>query len=172
VDIAGREVAKATGSAQGAEIAGAESAYRTATQTLQNIDAVLKHPSIRMGTGVTSALNAIPGTSGYDFSLRVDQLKGQAFLQAFNTLKGAGAISEVEGAKATAAIARLNTRLGTADFKAAVQELHDIVAGAQERAKAKMPAPATPPSAPQASPQGGASAPQRFNWNPETGKVE
>jgi len=160
IDIAGKQVAIA----KGAEIAGAESAYRTATQTLQNIDGVLKHPSIGMGTGMTSALNAIPGTSGYDFSLRVDQLKGQAFLQAFNTLKGAGAITEVEGTKATAAIARLNTRLSTADFKAAVQELRDIVAGAQERAKAKMPIPGS-----------GASAeppPAVRRFNPETGKLE
>jgi soluble lytic murein transglycosylase-like protein len=163
IDIAGRERQGVVGKKEGTEIAGAESAYSIATQTLQNIDGVLKHPSIGMGTGMTSALNAIPGTSGYDFSLRVDQLKGQAFLQAFNTLKGAGAISEIEGTKATAAIARLNTRLSTADFKAAVQELRDIVAQAQERAKAKMPEPpavagAGPSTAPSSVPIPGSGA--------------
>lgn len=163
IDVAGKASAAEVGKAAGTESAGAESAYRTATQTLQNIDGVLNHPGIRMGTGMSSVLNAIPGTDGYDFALRVEQLKGQAFLQAFNTLKGGGAITEAEGAKATAAIARLNTRLGTADFKTAVQELRDIVAAAQERAKAKMPAPAAAPGA----------APNRtFTWNPQTGELE
>lgn len=174
IDIAGRERQEVVGKQQGTEIAGAESAYRTATQTLQNIDGVLKHPSIGMGTGMTSVLNAIPGSSGYDFSLRVDQLKGQAFLQAFESLKGGGQITEAEGRKATEAIARLNTRLSTADFKAAVQELRDIVARAQERATAKMPAPpAAPGAVPGAAPQvGGEGQPRVRRFNPETGELE
>ena len=127
-----------------------------------------------MGTGMTSALNAIPGSSGYDFSLRVDQLKGQAFLQAFESLKGAGQITEAEGRKATEAIARLNTRLSTADFKVAVQELRDIVARGQERAKAKMTAPpAAPGAVPGAAPQvEGEGQPRVRRFNPETGNLE
>ena len=174
IDIAGRNRQEVVGKQEGTEIAGAESAYRTATQTLQNIDGVLKHPSIGMGTGMTSALNAIPGSSGYDFSLRVDQLKGQAFLQAFESLKGAGQITEAEGRKATEAIARLNTRLSTADFKVAVQELRDIVARGQERAKAKMTAPpAAPGAVPGAAPQvEGEGQPRVRRFNPETGNLE
>lgn len=174
IDIAGRNRQEEVGKQQGTEIAGAESAYRTATQTLQNIDGVLKHPGIRMGTGMSSVLNAIPGSDGYDFSLRVDQLKGQAFLQAFESLKGGGQITEAEGRKATEAIARLNTRLSTADFKVAVQELRDIVARAQERATAKMPAPpAAPGAVPGAAPQvGGEGQPRVRRFNPETGKLE
>jgi hypothetical protein len=39
----------------------------------------------------------------------LDQIGGAAFLTAFETLKGGGQITEVEGEKATNAIARLST---------------------------------------------------------------
>ena len=42
----------------------------------------------------------IPGSDHTRFGARVAQLEGQAFLQAFESLKGAGQISEIEGEKA------------------------------------------------------------------------
>lgn len=65
----------------------------------------------------------------------VDQLKGQTFLTAFQQLRGGGAITEVEGTKGEAAIARLNQAQDTKDFEAALKELRAIVATGLERAK-------------------------------------
>lgn len=76
-------------------------------KTLDAFDepAVKSQASAAVGFG--GFLPTIPGVNS-DFKARADQLKGQAFLQAFNTLRGGGQITEVEGAKATDAIARMN----------------------------------------------------------------
>lgn len=65
----------------------------------------------------------------------VDQIRGQTFLEAFQRLKGGGAITEVEGTKGEAAIARLNQAQETKDFEAALKELRGIVEKGVERAK-------------------------------------
>ena len=52
-------------------------------------------------------LYAIPGTEGADIQSLVTQVASQAFLNAFDQLRGAGAITQTEGEAATAAITRL-----------------------------------------------------------------
>jgi hypothetical protein len=89
-----------------------------------------------------------------DAAGRIDELQGGTFLQAFESLKGGGQISEKEGEKATDALNRLKTR-GTseaayrqalADFKSEVKRLTALArtraagagksgAGAQEERK-------------------------------------
>lgn len=77
---------------------------------------------------------------------KMDQLQGQAFLQAFNSLKGGGAITEVEGSKAEAAIARLNTAQTEADYNSALTELRSVIEQgvANARKKASIGSPANP----------------------------
>lgn len=48
------------------------------------------------------------GQDGADLAALIDQLRSQAFLQAFESLRGGGAITEIEGQKATDAIANLS----------------------------------------------------------------
>ncbi len=86
----------------------------------------------------------------------VDQIKGQAFLQAFEALKGGGQITEVEGQKATEAIVRLAQYQDEASFAAGLKELRDIVQRGLQRAQANagLPTqqqPATTPTAPPAA---------------------
>jgi len=79
---------------------------------------------------------AMPITSDQRYAQPViDQLKGTAFLQAFETLKGGGQITEVEGQKATQAIARINQAQDPKDFAAAISELKDIILTARQRAE-------------------------------------
>ena len=53
----------------------------------------------------------------------VDQVKGQTFLRAFQSIKGGGQITETEGAAATAALNRLNNMsLSNEDYVAAMKE--------------------------------------------------
>jgi hypothetical protein len=63
-----------------------------------------------------------------------EQLEGQAFLQAFQSLKGAGAITENEGKKASAAIARLNRSQSKTDYVQALNELRGILVETKARA--------------------------------------
>lgn len=140
VDIAGKQVQEAVGKQTGADITGGPAAIQTAEQTTQLVDSLLQHPALRMGTGGTSLLlNRIPGTPTYDFGQRVEQLQGRAFLQAFESLKGGGQITEVEGRKATQAIARLSTAQTETAFREALTELRDITSAAADRARAKLP---------------------------------
>jgi len=71
-----------------------------------------------------------------DVLSRLDQLGGAAFLQAFESLKGGGQITEIEGLKATQAISRLGQRaVSPQAFRGALRELQQIYANAEARAR-------------------------------------
>jgi hypothetical protein len=95
------------------------------------------HPGFETAVGATLLPGArfVPGTSASDFQARFDQIKGGAFLQAFETLKGGGQITNVEGEKATAALNRMNLAQSEAEFITAAREFQDIVRKGVERAK-------------------------------------
>lgn len=100
------------------------------------IDKALTHPGRTTVTGLSGNLdprNYIAGTDATNFKTVIDQLGGAAFLQAFESLKGGGQITEVEGKKATDAIARLNTAQSDDEFKASLEELRGIMAVGQAR---------------------------------------
>ena len=64
----------------------------------------------------------IPGLSAAGGQAKIDQLGGRAFLEAFETLKGGGQITEIEGAKATAAKIRLGQAQNEKDFLEALND--------------------------------------------------
>ena len=88
----------------------------------------------------------IAGTKAADFYSLLEQVQGGTFMQAFNNLKGAGQITEQEGAKATAAIARLNARQSEEGFGKALMDFDGVLAQAQARSQpaAQQGAPAQP----------------------------
>ena len=57
------------------------------------------HAGFESAVGISAAplSGFIPGTDTTDFKERFKQIGGQAFLQAFDTLKGGGQITEIEG---------------------------------------------------------------------------
>jgi hypothetical protein len=69
---------------------------------------------------------------------RFDQIKGASFLEAFESLKGGGAITEKEGQKGTDAINRMSTSTDEKEFIRAAMDLQDVirkgVTNAQSRA--------------------------------------
>lgn len=109
-------------------------ALQTADDTLKLIDQIRNHPGREYGTGMAGVLPGIPGTSQKDFVTLVDQAKGKAFLEAFASLKGGGQITEVEGRKATEAIARLDRTQSKEGFLQALDDLEDIVEAGKSRA--------------------------------------
>lgn len=131
----------------------------TAEQTLAVLDQAIAHPGRETATGVSGKLdprNYLVGTEATDFGVMLDQLKGKAFLQAFESLKGGGQITQIEGTKAQEAMARLNTAQSDTEFLKALQEMRGIVSTALQRAK------------------GGevSEGPKRLRFNPETGELE
>lgn len=115
-------------------------AIQQAEQTSQLIDDLIKHPGLKPAVGLSSKLdprNYIPGTSATDFKVRLDQLQGKQFLQAFESLKGGGVITDLEGKKATDAIARMNTSQSEQEFVKSAREFQKIIADGLERSKAK-----------------------------------
>lgn len=124
------------------------------------IDKALAHPGRKTATGLSGTMdprNYLPGTDARDFQVVLDQLGGSAFLQAFDSLKGGGQITEVEGKKATDAIARLNRAQSDKEFEASLRDLREVIEKGRQRLGGTA-APATP------------QATMRFN--PATGKLE
>ena len=120
------------------DVATADATIANVEQNIKDIDALVKHPALKRNTGFLGGVNPasrIRGTPDKDFDLRLQQVKGEAFLSAYNILRGAGAITEIEGTKATSAINRMNTELSTKDFLEAAKDATDILKLGAERAK-------------------------------------
>lgn len=84
------------------------------------------HPGISTVGSAIGRLGAyVPGSSGADFMSMYDQVKGQAFLEAVQKMRGSGAISEIEGQKAASAITRMNTSQSREEFVRAAREFQD-----------------------------------------------
>lgn len=115
-----------------------KAAIAKAEESIAVIDKALKHPGREIATGKSGVLdprNYMAGTDAMDFQIVLDQLGGQAFLQAFESLKGGGQITEVEGKKATDAMARLNRKQSDTEFKRSLQDLREVVEAGLRRAK-------------------------------------
>jgi len=136
-DLAGAEREKIVGEETGKGQVALPQVIATAGQTLKAIEDVRTHPGRSWGTGALGTIPGIPGTSQRGFIAALDQLKGKTFLEAFNSLRGGGAITEAEGAKATNALARLDRAQNDKDFESALNDLKDVVRAGVSRAQAK-----------------------------------
>jgi hypothetical protein len=98
------------------------------------------------------------GTDVSNFRIALDQIKDKTFLQAFESLKGAGQITEREGEKATSALNRMNTAQSEVEFIKAAREFEQNVRSGMDMAKKKagLPTGNTP----------------RLRWNPATNSWE
>ena len=117
--------------------AGAQKATDFADMGLNVIDQLIASPGLGGIVGIRGKIPTIPGTDAAKSNALAEQLEGQAFLQAFQSLKGAGAITETEGKKASAAIARLNRSQSKTDYVQALNELRGILVETKSRATEK-----------------------------------
>lgn len=79
----------------------------------------------------------------------IDQTSGKVFLQAYAGLRGGGAITEAEGAKAEASLSRLRTTaVGTLAYKEAIADVRREIAALVEVARKKARAGGRPAAAP------------------------
>jgi hypothetical protein len=77
------------------------------------------------------------GTPGADFKAYYDQVQGGAFLEAVQRMKGTGAITEIEGTKATAALLRASKAQTPDAFRNAMSEFRDIIQTGMDNATTK-----------------------------------
>lgn len=141
------------GEAQGAAAFDLPRVEQNAQQTLDTIQTLKTHPGRETGTGLSATWdprNYIAGTDATDFKVALNQAKGQTFLQAYQSLKGSGAITDIEGAKATAAIARLDTSQSDEEFNKALDDFKTVIETGLARAKQQAGTTATPAAAPSA----------------------
>lgn len=135
-----KAVEDASGSATGKNVVEAKSALPAvegaANQMLATIDSLSSDPYLPNMLGKKSYLPNV-STESQRVQSKMDQIGGQSFLQAYNTLRGGGQITEVEGKKATDAMARLNTAQSEVDYREALGELRDIVTQGITRARQK-----------------------------------
>jgi hypothetical protein len=134
-DVAGEAAAQTTGTKQ-AEMAVAIPKVRQAAEQMRAMIADVKNdPNLGAATGWESNLPTLRGTAKFDTQQKVAQLAGQAFMQAYETLKGAGPIAVAEGEAATKAITRINTGLSDAEFLQALNDLDAYAEKAEEWAR-------------------------------------
>jgi hypothetical protein len=108
----------------------------TAEDSMRLIDSVIKDPALPSITGILQGRIPPLTQAGTNLLAKVEQLQGQAFLQAFESLKGGGAITEREGLAAQNAIARLQRTQDEAAFTAALKELNAVLDRGRRRALA------------------------------------
>lgn len=118
----------AMGEAQGKSQADLPRAVESADRMIQQVDSVLRDKSLSRVTGPFDARLPTLRGSSIDTEEKIAQLGGGAFLEAFNTLRGGGQITEVEGKKATDALARLtNLKQSDKGFKTSLKDFRDEV---------------------------------------------
>ncbi len=110
-------------------------------QTIKLVDDLLNHPGFKLSVGksapIGSATSYIPGTDAASFDIALTQLKGKQFLEAFESLKGGGAITEIEGQKAQQAMSRMDKANTEEEFTKASHEFQGIIRQGIGRAKTK-----------------------------------
>lgn len=132
---AGRERGEVMGKNQG----NLPAMENNAQKMVRDIDNLINDPYLsRMLGPIDSRLPNLSADSGR-VQARIDQIQGKTFLQAFDSLRGAGQITESEGEKATQSLNRLQaTQVGTKDFYEAAEEfkkdIQDLLLVARQKA--------------------------------------
>jgi hypothetical protein len=96
------------------------------------------HPGFNEAVGAGFGTAYIPGTQGKSFTIRHKEVLSQAFLDAFEALKGGGAITEKEGEKATAARTRMDLAQSETEYMAAAREYQGVLKRGVENARARI----------------------------------
>lgn len=138
-DVQGAAAAEKRGTEQGTAQAALPGAISDAEQTKNKIDELLKHPGLSSIVGPIDQFRSsvLLGDQGRDALARFNQLKGTAFLTAYQLLRGGGAITEVEGKKAEDAMARLDRSQSEEEFKTALKDFRSAIDTGLEKLKQK-----------------------------------
>lgn len=137
-DLAGAEMQKELGTAQGKNTAAASGDLQAGVNAKALIQDLRADPNRERGTGFSSLGNVIPGTAGYDYENKVSQAKSGAFLTAIQQMRGLGALSNAEGSAATAAVTRMDTATSEKAFQDALDDYERIIDQGIARAQSRL----------------------------------
>jgi hypothetical protein len=105
------------------------------------------HPGLSKATGLGGGvMRFFSGTEGKNFEIRHKEVLSQAFLDAFEALKGGGSITEKEGEKATAARTRMDLAQSKEEYIEAAREYQGVLKRGVENARARMQRSGTTPA--------------------------
>ncbi len=109
----------------------------SAMQGVNAVDALLGAEDLSPLVGVKGSWNAFKNQFGAaeeyaGLIMYIDQIKGLNFVDAFQELKGAGPVTDTEGAKATAARSRIDAALkgNVSDLMGALKDVRELFADA------------------------------------------
>jgi len=145
-DVAMKEAAKKRGQIYGETRAKAEIDLPKLEDQggllIKQVEKLVNSPGFEGSVGLKNPLTGsfgfgltVPGSPAADFKNLHDQIAGQQFLQAFETLKGGGQITQIEGQKATDAISRMKTNSSEREFRKAADEFMSVIRSGIDRAR-------------------------------------
>lgn len=119
-----------------------QSALDSITNMRSTVNDLLSHPGFSGSVGAKNQAylfglksQPVAGTKEADFKAMLDQVQGGAFLQAFQSLRGGGQITQVEGEKATQAIVRAQQSQSEEGFKKSMNDFLSVLDKAEKRAQ-------------------------------------
>jgi hypothetical protein len=127
----------AVGKASGEALAAIPGAQLAVTIMDGQIDALIADPYLDNMLGPFDSRKPNVSGAASRVQSKMDQLRGQAFLQAFQLLKGGGQITQIEGEKATQALIRLADAQNRDDYVKALEDFRtNVKLGLEKLAKA------------------------------------
>ena len=172
-----REAAKVAGKTTAEKRLAAPQEIERLSQMITNIDELTMMPGFESAVGLSSVLYTVPGGASADFEAKLEQLQAQAFLNQFDQLRGAGAITEREGEAAKAALLALKLTMSEEAFLKELRKVKGILRKGQQALESLFQdgdAKGTPPARAvdiQPSDQQGTPVVIR-RYNPATGSIE
>lgn len=153
-NIAEKESAEEVGKARGLAQVALPAAKTSVENSFKTIKELRAHPGLDRATGISNwadPRNWAGGTLGYDFMAKNKQAQGQSFMVARDALKGAGQVTDFEGAKGEQAIANLDAAQSRDQYIAALDTLEVMLQASYDDLQRK--AGVMPSASPQLNPQ-------------------
>ena len=150
-------IGKGKGEAEVAAVANLPKVEAQAGEAIGLIDTIINDPALESITGMVQGRMPPLTQAGTDLDVKIKQLKGQVFLQAYESLRGAAAITDIEGKKAEEAKARLERAQSATEYVAALNDLKSVIESGLDLARKN--AGAATPSQPQ--------TPRPTDWKPK-----
>jgi hypothetical protein len=170
-NIAGKEAAEEVGKLGGQAQVALPAAKTMVDNAFKTIGELRAHPGLNVGTGASNVFDPrswIPGTDSYDFQAKNKQATGQSFMVARDALKGAGQVTDFEGAKGEQAIANLDVAQSKEQYLAALGTLEQMMRASYSDLEKKAAG-----GRPQAAPSPDQPKPVKtLRFNPQTGEIE
>jgi hypothetical protein len=134
-DVAGKEAQQEVGKQSGQAQAALPGARTALDNALMTVNKLRSHPGLDRATGISNwadPRNWAGGTVGADFLAKNKEAQGQSFMVAREALKGAGQVTDFEGAKGEQAIANLDAAQSREQYLDALATLERMMRASYE----------------------------------------